>query len=68
MQLLLRGSYEKVENLADRNEILYNLTKKTATRLKKLIELMIKSAEDDNPTIKDFLLDYDIDPDYWKDL
>ena len=68
MQLLLRGSYEKVENLADRNEILYDLTKKTATRLKKLIELMIKSAEDDNPTIKDFLLDYDIDPDYWKDL
>lgn len=66
LQLLLRGSYEKVENLADRNEILYNLTKKTATRLKKLIELMIKSAEDDNPYIKDFLLDYDIDPDYWK--
>ena len=68
LQNSLRGSYEKIETLSERNDVLTRLTKLTINRLRNFIELFTEAAANKDTTVSDFLLDNDIDPDYWKNL
>ena len=68
LQNSLRGSYEKIETLNERNDVLTRLTKLTINRLRNFIELFTEAAANKDTTVSDFLLDNDIDPDYWKNL
>jgi len=68
LQNSIRGNYEKIETLSERNDVLTRLTKLTINRLRNFIELFTEAAANKDTTVSDFLLDNDIDPDYWKNL
>jgi hypothetical protein len=68
LQNSLRGNYEKIETLNERNDVLTRLAKLTINRLRNFIELFTEEAANKDTTVSDFLLDNDIDPDYWKNL
>jgi uncharacterized protein YbcI len=56
------------EALNERNDVLTRLAKLTINRLRNFIELFTEAAANKDTTVSDFLLDNDIDPDYWKNL